>query len=157
SGVPRSRRPEGCPLTMDGGSLKDLLSLLIEKEYESSKLRKALHRAFDRFEAEAMRVAEAEHVTRETLNQFRAATESRIAAERALGKTNEELRLWKFQFDHAQGEVARAQEVVRLVERQREDAERAATKARTAARQLSEQRLVSDALEEGRKLGFQAG
>ncbi|KAJ7137730.1 hypothetical protein C8R44DRAFT_847832 [Mycena epipterygia] len=138
-------------------SSRQLLSLFIEKEYESSKLRKALHRAFERFEAEAIRVSEAERVTQETLNQFRAINEAKVAAERALSKTNEELRLWKFQFDHAQKEIERAQDVVRLVERQRDDAERAAAKARTAARQLNEQRLVNDALEEGRRLGYQAG
>ncbi|KAJ7464570.1 hypothetical protein FB451DRAFT_441336 [Mycena latifolia] len=138
-------------------SSRQLLSLLIEKEYESSKLRKALHQAFDRFQVEANRVAEAERVTHETLNHFRAINESKLEAERALYKTTEELRLWKFQFDHAQREIARAQDVVQLVERQRDDAERAAAEARTAARQLSEQRLVSDALEEGRKLGYEAG
>ncbi|KAJ7076200.1 hypothetical protein B0H15DRAFT_864513 [Mycena belliarum] len=138
-------------------SSRQLLTLLIEKEYESTKMRKALHRAFDRFEAEASRTAEAERLTHETLNQFRAMTESKVKAERALAKTNEELRLWKFQFDHAQRQIQRAQEVVKLLERQRDDAEQAATQARTTARQLNAQRLVSEALEEGRKLGFKAG
>ncbi|KAJ7763586.1 hypothetical protein DFH07DRAFT_395963, partial [Mycena maculata] len=143
--------------TYANASSRQLVSLLIEKEYEAGKLRKALNRAFDRFEAEAMRASEAERVTQETLNQFRAINEGKVAAERALGRSSEELRMWKFQFDHAQREIARAQEVVQLVERQRDDAERAAAKARTTARQLNEQRLVSDALEEGRKLGYQAG
>ncbi|KAJ7181014.1 hypothetical protein C8R46DRAFT_1071209 [Mycena filopes] len=138
-------------------SSRQLLSLLIEKEYESSKLRKALHKAFDRFEAEAVRVLEAERVTEETLNQFRIVNEAKNHAERALGKTNEELRLWKFQFEHAQREIARAQDVVQLVERQRDDAERAAEKARTIARTLNEQRLISDALAEGKRLGYEAG
>ncbi|KAJ6620638.1 hypothetical protein B0H10DRAFT_1067425 [Mycena sp. CBHHK59/15] len=83
--------------------------------------------------------------------------ERKVAAERELARTNEELRLWKFQFDHAQREITRAQGVVQLVERQRDDAERAAAAARTSARKLNEQRLVSDAMEEGRQLGFQAG
>ncbi|KAJ7698999.1 hypothetical protein B0H17DRAFT_1006457 [Mycena rosella] len=138
-------------------SSRQLLSLLIEKEYESNKLRKALHRAFERFEAEAARASEAERVTQETLNQFRAANETKVAAERALYKTSEELRMWKFQFEHAQREIQRAQGVVQLVERQRDDAELAAMDARKTARQLNEQRLVSDALEEGRRLGYQAG
>ncbi|KAJ7108844.1 hypothetical protein C8R43DRAFT_184664 [Mycena crocata] len=138
-------------------SSRQLLSLLIEKEYESSRLRKALHRALDRADAEAIRASEAERVAQETLNQFRAINEGKVAAERALLKSNEELRLWKFQFDHAQREITRAQGVVGLVERQRDDAEHAAAKARTAARQLNEQRLVSDAMEEGRRLGYQAG
>ncbi|KAJ7812010.1 hypothetical protein B0H14DRAFT_2858336 [Mycena olivaceomarginata] len=104
-------------------SARQLLSLLVEKEYEASKLRKGLHRAFDRVEGEAQRVAEAERVTQETLNHFRAVNEGRIAAERALAKTHEELGLWKFQFEHVQRELARAQDVVKLLERQLEDAE----------------------------------
>ncbi|KAJ7312384.1 hypothetical protein DFH08DRAFT_756384, partial [Mycena albidolilacea] len=140
-----------------GVSARQLLSLLVEKEYEASKLRKGLHRAFDRVEGEAQRVAEAERVTQETLNHFRAVNEGRIAAERALAKTNEELGLWKFQFEHVQRELARAQDVVKLLERQLEDAEKAAAKARAAARQLNELRVVNDALEEGRRLGFQTG
>ncbi|KAJ7210509.1 hypothetical protein GGX14DRAFT_450901 [Mycena pura] len=138
-------------------SPNQLLSLLIERDYEARKLRKALHRAFDRSEAEASRAAEAERVTQETLNRYRDASLAKIAAERALAKTNEELRLWKFQFEHAQREIHRAQDVVALIESQRDDAERAAAETRTIARQLNEQRLASDALEEGRRLGYKAG
>ncbi|KAF8216939.1 hypothetical protein K438DRAFT_1925913 [Mycena galopus ATCC 62051] len=138
-------------------SSRQLLSLLIEKEYEANKLRMALHKTFDRFEGEARRVVEAERVTQQTLNEFRTVNEGKIAAERGLAKANEELRLWKFQFDHMQNELARAQDVVRLVERQRDDAEGAASKARATARQLNELRLVTDASEEGWRLGYQAG
>ncbi|KAJ6581966.1 hypothetical protein B0H19DRAFT_862830, partial [Mycena capillaripes] len=136
-------------------SSRHLLAVLIEKEYESSKLRKALHRAFDRVDAETIRAAEAGRVTQETLNQLRFVNESKISAERALARTNEELRLWKHQFDHAQQEIARAQDVVRLVEGQRDDAEHAAAQARTTVRQLNELRLISDALEEGKRLGYE--
>ncbi|KAJ7057684.1 hypothetical protein C8F01DRAFT_1371794 [Mycena amicta] len=58
--------------------------------------------------------------------------------EEELAKTNDELRLWKFQFEHAQEEIARAQEVVVLVETQQDDAERAAAKAQTLARHSTE-------------------
>ncbi|KAJ7625580.1 hypothetical protein FB45DRAFT_921808 [Roridomyces roridus] len=134
-----------------------LLSLLIEKDYEASKLRKALNRAHDRVEAETSRALEAEHATQQTLNQFRVVNEAKVTAERFLAKTSEELRLWKFQFEHAQKELKRAQDMVHLVERQRDDAEKEAVKARTTARQLHEQRLITDAMEEGRRLGYKAG
>ncbi|KAJ7250499.1 hypothetical protein B0H12DRAFT_1324242 [Mycena haematopus] len=138
-------------------SSRQLLSLLIEKEYEASRLRKALQRTFDSFEVETRRVSDSERVTQEALAQLRTVNESRNAAERALSKATEELGLWKFQFDHAQAELARAQDVVRLVERQRDDAEDAASKARATARQLNELRLVTEASEEGWRLGYQAG
>ncbi|KAJ6456095.1 hypothetical protein C8R45DRAFT_845204, partial [Mycena sanguinolenta] len=136
-------------------SSRQLVTFLIEKEYEAHRLRKALHRTFDRFESEARRVAEAERVTQEALSQLRSVNEQKNIAERSLTKATEELGLWKFQFDHAQAELARAQEVVRLVERQRDDAEGAASKARATARQLNELRLVTEASEEGWRLGYQ--
>ncbi|KAJ6478839.1 hypothetical protein C8R47DRAFT_632021 [Mycena vitilis] len=138
-------------------SSRQILHLLIEKEHESGKLRKALHKIFDRLDAEDRRATEAERVTQEALNQLRVVSGAKLAAERALSKAHEELGLWKYQFERAQNEITRAQDVVRLVEGQRDDAENAASEARKTARQLYEQRLVSDALEEGKRLGYEAG
>ncbi|KAJ7665871.1 hypothetical protein DFH06DRAFT_1385547 [Mycena polygramma] len=138
-------------------SSRQILHLLIEKEHESGKLRKALHKIFDRLDAEDRRATEAERVTQEALNQLRVVNGAKLAAERALSKAHEELGLWKYQFERAQNEITRAQDVVRLVEGQRDDAENAASEARKTARQLYEQRLVSDALEEGKRLGYEAG
>ncbi|KAF7309127.1 hypothetical protein MKEN_01114800 [Mycena kentingensis (nom. inval.)] len=136
---------------------QQLLAALIEREYECKRLRKGLVRAFERVEKEAGRTEEAERVTQQTLDKFREVSRAKVDAERALAKAAEELRLWKFQFEHAQKEIARAQEVVQLVESQRDDAEKAAAQTRTLARQLKEQKLVDDAVEAGRKLGYKAG
>ncbi|KAJ7066327.1 hypothetical protein C8F01DRAFT_1122951 [Mycena amicta] len=135
----------------------ELMAMLIEREYECKRLRKGLTRAFERVEVEVGRTTQAERVTQQTLDKLREVNRVRVDAERTLAKTGEELRLWKFQFEHAQKEIARAQEVVVLVETQRDDAERAAAKTRTLARQLKEHKLVDDALEAGRKLGYKAG
>nr|GAT43872.1 predicted protein [Mycena chlorophos] len=134
-----------------------ILSLLIEREYECKRLRKGLLKALDRVDAVITSQSANARVTQETLDKFREVNRARVEAERALAKTSEELRLWKFQFEHAQKEIARAQDVVALVETQRDDAEKAAARTRTLARQLKEQKLVGDAMEEGRKLGYKAG
>ncbi|KAF7307479.1 hypothetical protein MIND_00542400 [Mycena indigotica] len=136
---------------------EEMLAMLIEREYEGKRLRKTLSRAFERLEDEVKRAAAAEIVTQQTLDKFREANRAKSDAERLLAKRNEELRMWKFQFEHAQKEISRAQEVVQLVETQRDEAERAAAKTRTLARRLKEEKLVTDAMEEGRKLGFKAG
>ncbi|KAK7012808.1 hypothetical protein R3P38DRAFT_3279290 [Favolaschia claudopus] len=138
-------------------SHKQVLHFLVNKEYEASKLRKNLNKVVDRLETEARRAADAERVAEEALTQLRRINDGKIDAERLLAKVSEELRLWKFQFNHAQSELSRALEVVKLVEFQRDDAEQAASSARSTARQLHELRMVSDAMEEGKKLGYEAG
>jgi flagellar biosynthesis/type III secretory pathway protein FliH len=54
-------------------------------------------------------------------------------------------------------EIFRAQETVERVDRQRVEAEEAATKAREKSRKLVEARSVDLAMEEGRRLGFEEG
>ena len=51
----------------------------------------------------------------------------------------------------------RAKEVVHAVENERDDAERAAVKARKVARELKERTVVQLAREEGRRAGFEEG
>ena len=59
--------------------------------------------------------------------------------------------------ENAQSEIRKAQSVLEEVERRPDDAEASATRARDAARQLNEARLVEQAMEEGRRLGFEEG
>ena len=69
----------------------------------------------------------------------------------------QELRLYKIQLENAQKEIFRAQEVLSRVEQDRHDAEEDAARARTAARKLKEEKLIQDALEDGRRLGMEEG
>jgi len=120
-------------------------------------MRKALYASFRRLEEEGRRMSEAERVTRETTQHFRTLNERRVRAQQEANKANEELRMYKLQLDTAQGEILRAQEVLGAVERQKNDAEEAAARARTMARRLNQEKLVAAAREEGRRLGFDAG
>jgi hypothetical protein len=69
----------------------------------------------------------------------------------------EELRLYKLQLENAQKEINKAQDILQTVEEQRDDAEASAARARDTARKLNEARLVEQAREEGRRLGFEEG
>ncbi|KAJ6591903.1 hypothetical protein B0H10DRAFT_1960697 [Mycena sp. CBHHK59/15] len=68
-----------------------------------------------------------------------------------------ELSLCKLQMNHAQQDIKRAQDVMRTLEVQRDDAERAATRARAAARKLHIEKMSILAREEGREEGYEMG
>jgi len=61
------------------------------------------------------------------------------------------------QYREAQDEILRAQEIIRVIDRQRYDAEKEAVEARTTARTLNQQIMVQAAMEEGRKIGLEEG
>ena len=61
------------------------------------------------------------------------------------------------QYLEAQKEIFRAQDIIRVIDRQRFDAEKEAVEARTRARTLNQQIMVQAAMEEGRKMGLEEG
>ncbi|KIY43882.1 hypothetical protein FISHEDRAFT_77805 [Fistulina hepatica ATCC 64428] len=74
-----------------------------------------------------------------------------------VSRTSEELNLYKIQLERANAEILRAQQMLRLVEGQRDEAERSATHARSVARRLAEEHAILKATERGVKEGYQMG
>lgn len=140
-----------------GRSNRELVRLLIHEEYEAKDTRKLLHAAFDRLELEGRRVAEAEERVLEIAERFRIINDARLVSQQEAARANEDLRLYKFQYDNAQQEIFRAQDILKTIEGQRDDAEASATRARDTARRYREKQLVYVAKEEGRKLGYEEG
>ncbi|KAF5349317.1 hypothetical protein D9758_011790 [Tetrapyrgos nigripes] len=138
-------------------SRSDLLRLLIEHEYENSKMRKTLYMVFTRLEEEQQRAANAESSVENTVQQFKLLNDKRLAAEREAQALEEQLTLYKVQYNLAQTEIASAQEKIRELALQRDDAEEVAEKARGDARKVREAMGVWKAREEGRKQGFEDG
>ena len=138
-------------------SPRDLLEMLVNEEYESKQTRKILYTAFDRLEQETKRAEAAEARIEETIQRARAINEARITAMQQASRAQEELKLYKLQLDNAQKEILRAQDVLKAIEAQRDEAEAAAVSARSKARRLNEERLIELAREEGRRLGFEEG
>ncbi|KAI0757936.1 hypothetical protein C8Q74DRAFT_1373010 [Fomes fomentarius] len=99
----------------------------------------------------------AENKIREVLALFKSANESKVAAEQASARANEELRLYKMQYENARAELRRAQKLIDALEAQRIDAEEAAAKARSMARKLKEEKIIMRAREEGRSVGYEHG
>jgi hypothetical protein len=140
-----------------GSSKRDLVKSLINEEYESRQTRKVLYRAYDQFQNETRRATDAEGRALEAAQRYRSLNASKVAAQQEAVRLKEELRLYKLQLENAQAEIHKAQDVLRAVEDQRDDAEASAARARDTARKLNEARLVEQAREEGRRLGFEEG
>ena len=80
-----------------------------------------------------------------------------MLAQADVARANMEVRAYKLRLEEAQREIDRAQEIVNMVQREKEEAEAEAARARTTARQFREERLISRALEKGKREGFQQG
>ncbi|KAF9647291.1 hypothetical protein BDM02DRAFT_3084261, partial [Thelephora ganbajun] len=109
----------------------------------------------ERLDKEIRRANDAERRALEAIALARSANEAKLIAQRDAMRANEELRLYKLQYENAQKEIFKAQELIDQIEAERQDAEAAAARARSTARRLKEQNLVITAREEGRLLGYQ--
>jgi flagellar biosynthesis/type III secretory pathway protein FliH len=106
---------------------------------------------------ETRRANDAERRASEAITLARSANEAKLIAQRDATRANEELRLYKMQYDNAQREIFKAQELIDQIEAERQEAEAAAARARSTARKLKEQNLIIMAREEGRLVGYQEG
>jgi len=136
---------------------KQLIRLLIHEEYETKQAHRLLHAAFERLESESQRVNEAEARVLEIVQRFNRVNEARVQAQAEAAKLSAELGMYRLQLENAQMEIYRAQDIVRKVEDERDDAAAEATEARDTARRYREQHIVHLAREEGRKMGYLQG
>jgi hypothetical protein len=67
------------------------------------------------------------------------------------------LRLYSVQFSAAQEEIYRAQDILRVVDRQRYQAEKDAANSRSIVRKLNQDIIINAAREEGRRMGLREG
>jgi hypothetical protein len=111
----------------------------------------------ERLDKEIRRANDAERKNAETMAILRSTIETKTLALQETARVSEELALYKLQFDNAQREIYKAQDLINQIEAQRREAEDAAARARTTARKLKEQNLVMLAKEEGRRLGYREG
>lgn len=136
---------------------REFMKLLVSEEAEAKQTRKFLRSALARLDNETIRAQEAEKRALELAERFKIVNDARIQAQQELQRVNEELRLYKVQYDNAQREILRGQELLKALEAQRDDAETHAAKARSTARRLKEENLMMRAREEGRRAGYAEG
>lgn len=100
---------------------------------------------------------EAEERVLEIAQRFNAVNDARVQAQAEAVKLGAELGMYKLQLSNAQEEIYKAQNILRRVEDERDDAAAEATEARDTARKYREQHIVHLAREEGRKMGYLQG
>lgn len=136
---------------------KDVVRTLIATEYDSAKLKRTVTRLKEDLDHEARRGQQAEQAAKDATEDFKRLTENRAAIQSDLATTREELALYKYQNEILRAEVARAQDVLRSLEDQRDNARDEAVESRSMARKLDQERRIYSAREEGRHMGFDAG
>ncbi|KAF8911632.1 hypothetical protein CPB84DRAFT_1762425 [Gymnopilus junonius] len=141
-------------------ALSQLLDVDISRKdptEEVLRLRQILKTVEKHAISEAKRAKELQRANHEVQQRFVELRDNKLLSDREAEKAKQEIRLFQYQLQNAEQEIARSQAAVRSVERQRDDAEAAAARARAKARKLHEEHLVLAAREEGRRLGFEAG
>ncbi|RXW25654.1 hypothetical protein EST38_g226 [Candolleomyces aberdarensis] len=138
-------------------SQRELVRIVLEQEAEADNLKQALQTTLQQLDEQSQKVAEYERGTREAAERFKQLNDSRLAAEQNASTANQQLHLYQFQLSNAQKEILTAQDTVKALERQKDEAEDMAARARARARKLHQKQLVLSAKEEGRRAGFEAG
>ncbi|KAG5650392.1 hypothetical protein H0H81_012393 [Sphagnurus paluster] len=148
-----------------------LVQRLRTHKTEAKESRRLLRSALGQLEDLKRRAADAE-VERRILEVGQRTAARRAEVELALGlgvtqrvldaqqettRTKTEAQMLKIQLDQAQRELQRHQIIIQTAEAQRANAEASASQARAIARELTNERLVGLAREEGRKLGYLEG
>ncbi|TDL20049.1 hypothetical protein BD410DRAFT_873014 [Rickenella mellea] len=141
----------------NSGATRELVRFLAAEGLNSKEALRVLGRTSDRLDYETRRANETEQRLRETQERWRAVNQARIAAQQEAGRLNEELRLHKTQLETAQAQIARANDMIAVSDREKLRAEEAAEKAKEQARRLQEERVAHRARGEGRKIGRDEG
>lgn len=154
---PDSLSPDRHHNTRGDRSSRRHAPLYLREANESRKMSTLLLLTSERLDKEIRRANDAERRNAETMALLRSTAEAKMLAQQETARVNEELGLYKLQFENAQREIYKAQDLINQIEAQRREAEDAAARARSTARKLKEQNLVMLAREEGRKLGYKEG
>ncbi|KAK0492203.1 hypothetical protein EDD18DRAFT_1008776, partial [Armillaria luteobubalina] len=138
---------------------RDVMDILIDKEVQEKEMRNLLQQMAEELYTSSKRRTEAEETSREILAtqvlENTRNTEMIMEARQQALAAQAELGVYKLQLKTAEDEILRAQELLTAVEKQRIDAETAASKLKRATRRLKLEALRHEALERGRQEGFQ--
>lgn len=153
----RSSRSHNDHSTTSDASQRELLRIVLEQEAEADNLKKALRTTLERLDEESRKTAEYEKGNREASDKLRQINESKAAAEQEATRATQQLRVYEFQLHNAQKELQSSHDTLKVLEKQKEEAEELAARARARARKLLQKQMVFQAKEEGRRMGFEAG
>ena len=134
-------------------SNRELIKILLEEKWDAERMQDQLDRAYGIIRAESRRVTLAEQTAVETSDRLRGANHARMAAQQEAARAKAELRLYKVQFENAQEQLKRANELILQSDLDRERAEHATEKMRRQVEKYREMEITRRAREEGRMEG----
>ena len=154
-------------------SLKSLERLLGD-DRDPRKLQKLVHKMYDNLKFEKERADRADRRASEAISYLKSICEEKLRAMREISRLEEELkstyvqlihinlaqrsyRLYKIQYEEAQKEIFRAQNVIEGVDERRFQAEKEAADARSTIRKMKEGINIMKAQDEGRQQGLEEG
>jgi hypothetical protein len=155
-----SRRKRGGMEVARSSALTQLMDVDLSRKDpkdEVMRLREILKTVERHSISEARRAKDLERANQETERRLHLLAETRLLEQKETMKAQQEVRLVQLQLQNAQDEIDRKQREMRRVEKQRDEAEAEAARQRDKARRLHEQTIAAAAREEGRRRGFQAG
>ena len=141
--------------------MDSLLRKLSREQKRTAQLNAKLTLLEHDLKKENERAARNERDVQDIRSQMSAATVARREAEHMLTRTQEQLQIARSQFDAAVKEIERAQTEIDALDKERQEAEYSARRARERARELLLDMKIQDARrqgwEEGRKQGLEEG
>lgn len=158
---------------------QDSVNLLLPQhdeaaEAEIKRLRRTLRATEKRLKGETQRANDAEKLLLNVAAKLKQVNNERVAILQDVSKATNELqfvfdaytsllfltllyRLYKMQLAASQREIYRAQDVVKIIDQQRQEAEKSAANARSSLRKMHDERTIQMAMEEGRQAGIIEG
>ncbi|KAK7040865.1 hypothetical protein VNI00_009461 [Paramarasmius palmivorus] len=138
-----------------------LVKRLLKDDSVNKKTRQLLVATVSRLESASQRAAEAEAAKR-AIESKALLEKARLSSDAALAKDEAqrmklELEMYRLKLQQAEDEVRRARESVKVLDDRRNEAERAAIRARNAARKYRGENMVILAREQGRNEGYRQG
>ncbi|KAF8907360.1 hypothetical protein CPB84DRAFT_309193 [Gymnopilus junonius] len=138
-----------------------LIQLAIGKEHDAREAKHLLASAIlqvESFRDRLRREEEARRALEEETHVLGVKTTKAILdSQKETLSAKEEVGTYKLKLENVERELKRAKDVVRIVEKERDEADKALVRARTTARTLKEQNILLQAQEEGRRMGFEEG
>lgn len=153
----RDKKSRSHDVARSDSSQNQLLHIVMEQEQEADALKRALSKTLEDLEEKKLQLAEYEKGSKESAERFMKVNESRLAAEQEATRATSQLHVYEFQLQKAESEMATTQETLKILERQKQEAEEMAARARAKARKLLQKQVILEAKEEGRRSGFEAG
>ncbi|KAG6833422.1 hypothetical protein H0H93_013254, partial [Arthromyces matolae] len=108
-------------------TVDEAMRQLTQQKKKTHDLRRELRLAVERVDSESQRVAAFEHSNLQAIEQLTALNETKLKAQQEALKAASELRLYQFELENAHKEIERAQDVVKELENQRDEAEESAS------------------------------